>query len=181
MQKSLKGHFLISNYTVQDPNFNQTVILIIDHDEAGAFGLVLNRNEDISLYEAVEGMPESAGNVILFEGGPVRPDALFVIHSDSLANDPGEEILPGIFLGSSELLLLDLLECPYPFHVYHGYSGWSPGQLEDEINSKTWVVLPANEDMIFHENPEEIWRNALSYKGGLHAYFARNVADPSLN
>ncbi|MDH5716617.1 MAG: YqgE/AlgH family protein [Spirochaetia bacterium] len=180
-KQSYKGHFLISNSTIQDPNFVQTVVLLIEHDKNGAFGLVVNRLENITLYDVVQGMSEKAQEIKLYEGGPVRPDALFVLHGFKNARNSGEEIIPDVFLGSNKELMIDLLENDYPFHIYHGYAGWVADQLENELESKTWITMPASKEIVFHQNPQVVWREALHHKGGIYGYFAKNVRNPFFN
>ncbi|MDH5719683.1 MAG: YqgE/AlgH family protein [Spirochaetia bacterium] len=177
----LSGNFLVSNSTIQDPNFLQTVVFLIEHDEHGAFGLVVNRLKDLTLRDALQGLASNAGDIYLFEGGPVRPDALFILHGNQNAESPGTEIISGVYLGSSKELIEELINNEYPYHIYHGYAGWGPGQLESEMEAKTWVTMPATKEIIFHEKPDIVWREALHHKGGIYGYFAKNVKNPFLN
>ena len=179
--KSKKGHFLVANSTLQDPNFTATVVLLIEHDDSGAFGLIVNRVSEIHLSAAIENLSMKAQSVPLFEGGPVRTDALFILHSEKQLAKPGDRVVDGVFMSSEKAQLEKLLETESNFHVYHGYSGWAPGQLEAEIEAKSWVIVPAKAEIIFHENPENAWREALAHQGGLFEYFAQNVRDPFLN
>ncbi len=178
---SLAGCFLISNSTIQDPNFTNTVVLIIDHDENGAFGLIVNRPGDSTLFDVLDGVDEAAKGTNLFQGGPVRPDALFILHGNAEAAEAGDEVIDGVYMSSSRSLLDQLVDSETDFHVYNGYSGWGPGQLESEIKMKTWVTMPARADVVFHKNPDVVWREALANKGGLYSYFAQKVRDPFMN
>lgn len=181
--RSLQGYILAANSAIQDPNFSRTVVFIIEHDESGAFGLIINRPENFTLKRALgEELPQLTEDISIYQGGPVRPEALFILHSDALADETeSEEVIPGVFFGSNRNLLLELLENPYPFHVYHGYAGWGPGQLEHEIQENSWVEIHATEDIIFSEEPVKLWREALNHRGGLFAYFAEKIRDPFLN
>jgi len=179
--KSLKGKFLISNSTLKEKSFSESVIFIIEHNEEGAFGLVVNRPLDSTLHNVLPKLPEQAKKVKIFEGGPVRPEVLFILFSAKEFQEDCEEIIPGVLLGTSLKLLENLLTHNSPYHVYHGYAGWAPGQLEVELESKTWVIADANDKMIFHKNPDVVWREALLYRGGIYSYFARNIKDPFLN
>lgn len=177
----LKGNFLISNSTLKEKSFIESVIFVIEHNEEGAFGLIVNQPED-SQYLQI--MPESVkkGNSFkVFKGGPVRPEILFILYNSPLHKELGEEIIPGVFLGTSVELIEILANENLPYHIYHGYAGWSPGQLEGELEAKTWMIMEARKDMIFHSNPEMVWREALFYNGGIYSYFARNIKDPFLN
>lgn len=177
----MTGKFLISNTNITDPNFFRTVVLMIEHDEYGAFGLVVNRKEELLLPEILDISSKIAEKIHLYQGGPVRKDAMFILHSDALAENAGQEIIQGVYLGGSRDLLEYLMDKPFPYHVFHGYSGWGPGQLEEELSIGSWVVVPATEEMIFHERPDLVWREALAYRGGIFAWFADKVRDPSLN
>jgi len=179
--QSLKGKFLISSSTLKEDNFVQTVVFLIEHNEEGAFGLVVNRPLDSSLHDVLPKLSSKSKNVLIYEGGPVRPEVLFVLfHSDTKDVD-GEEVIENVYLGTSLDLLEQLIESEKAFHVYHGYAGWAASQLEEEIVAKTWVVAEGNTNIIFHENPEVVWREALLYSGGIYSYFAKNVKDPFLN
>ena len=175
----LKGCFLVSNSTLQDPNFSNTVVLIIEHDVQGAFGIIVNRVADATLGEALD-IEDSKYNVNLFEGGPVRPDALFILHGSTKQQDD-EDVIEGVYMSNSRELLDALVSSENDFHVYHGYSGWAPGQLEGEIEANSWIIIKAKKELIFHPDPEVVWREALTHKGGLFSYFASNVNDPFLN
>lgn len=181
--ESLKGHFLISSSALTDPNFSKTVVLVLEHDEQGAFGLVVNRREDVGLFDVLEEeLPHSQTDIPLFSGGPVEPQVLFFLHDNSqLVEFPQQEIIEKVYWGNSKDLLLHLLNGANPFHVFHGYSGWAAGQLEAEILQKSWIITPAKKEIIFNQNPDTMWRAALEKEGGIFAYFAETVNDPKLN
>lgn len=179
--ESLAGHFLIANSALKDSNFDRSVVLVVEHDDEGAFGLIVNRPLSTTLDEAVEGLDDRASLTRLFEGGPVRKDTLFVLHRNGSAEERGEEVLPEVYLGGSRTLLEVLVDENELFHVYAGYAGWGAGQLESELKAKSWVTVPAGQELIFHRFPEKVWREALNYKGGIYSYFARTVRDPFLN
>ncbi|MES0491639.1 MAG: YqgE/AlgH family protein [Leptospirales bacterium] len=179
--QSLKGKFLISSSTLKEDNFVQSVVFLIEHNEEGAFGLVVNRPLDSSLYDVLPKMSTKAKNIPIYEGGPVRPEVLFVLFYSDSADVEGEQVIENIYLGTSLALLEDLIETEKPFHVYHGYAGWSATQLEEELEAKTWVVAEGTKNIIFHENPVVVWREALLHNGGIYSYFAKNVKDPFLN
>lgn len=179
--ESLKGNFLISGSTLKEESFNETVVFIIEHNEEGAFGLIVNRKLDSNVSEVLPRLGKKAADKPLYEGGPVRKEVMFVLFSGHTGKYDGEEVIPGVLLGNSYELIVELLEQEAAFHIYSGYAGWAPGQLESELEAKTWVVMPAKREIIFHENPHHVWREALLYGGGLYSYFARHVKDPFLN
>jgi len=177
----LKGFFLISNSTLKEKIFHESVVLVIEHNEEGAFGLVVNQPEEDEYLQFMPEIVKRGGRYRVFRGGPVRQEILFILYNSHKHRDLGEEIIPGVFLGTSIELIEILASENLPYQIYHGYAGWAPGQLESELEAKTWMVMQAQRNMIFHSNPEIVWREALVYNGGLFSYFARNIKDPYLN
>lgn len=190
----LTGHFLISDANMADPNFSRTVVLIISHDNEGAFGLVVNRRLDATLADAIPEFADTeAGLLPMFEGGPVQRDYLFTIHSglpdahrSEHAIDPIEHVtFEPAFQVLSDYIRHRWSELPAdqrpPIRLYSGYSGWSAGQLEAELDAGAWVVRPAAAKHVFCEDPDEGWREALSELGGLHRIVAETGYKPSMN
>jgi putative transcriptional regulator len=177
----LKGFFLISNSILKEKSFNESVIFVIEHNEEGAFGLVVNQPENVEYLEFMPEIVKKGALYKVFKGGPVRTEILFILYNSHLHDDLGEEIIPGVFLGTSIELIEILAVENLPYHIYHGYAGWAPGQLESELEAKTWIAMPARKEMIFHSNPEIVWREALLYNGGIYSYFAKHIKDPFLN
>jgi putative transcriptional regulator len=194
MPESLEGHFLISETDLMDPNFFRTVVLITDHNEKGAFGLVVNRKSTSSLMDVLPGFSETdAGTIPIFVGGPVQQEYLFVLHSglpEGTQNEHAETPTPGVIFEPATEPLIDYLQSNWPsilpddrprLHFYAGYSGWAPGQLEDEISYGAWYVHKATADIVFHADPEQGWRDALSRKGEIYRIIAETGYRPSLN
>ena len=178
---SHKGKFLISNSTLKEKNFTEAVVFIIEHNQDGAFGLVVNQPEEKEFSSLMPELIQKTETHRIFSGGPVRPEVLFILYSSARHRYLGEEIIPDVFLGTTVDLLEILAVGNIPHHIYHGYAGWSPGQLDAEIEARTWILMPAQKEMIFHNHPEIVWREALFFNGGIYAYFARNIKDPFLN
>ena len=191
---SLDGYFLISETELSDPNFHRTVVLIVNHNEEGAFGLVLNRPAGATLGDLVEELSESdAGEATLFIGGPVEQHYLFTLHSglpehatSKFSSSPTEGIVFEPVFGSIE----EYLRNEWPggtdqdrpsFNFYLGYAGWGPGQLEHEIDEDAWLVIPADSQLVFNDDPSEGWNAALAKKGGLYRIIAQTGFKPSLN
>ena len=191
---SLDGYFLISETELMDPNFNQTVVLIINHNEEGAFGLVLNRPAGASLSDVVDELSDcDAGEATLFIGGPVEQQYLFTLHSglperatSKYSSSPTDGIVFEPVFGSIE----EYLQNEWPgspeqhrpsFNFYLGYAGWGPGQLEHEIAEDAWLVIPADSKIVFNDDPTEGWNAALTKKGGLYRIIAQTGFKPSLN
>ena len=183
--KSLKGKLLVANSSIRSSYFAGTVIIVIEHGQSGAFGLVLNRLEKSDTHKHLGALlnlvTSQEKKIQFYEGGPVAKDHMSIIHTDATNAYAGEEIIPDVFWGSHIELLHDLFSCPYSFCLYRGYSGWAPGQLEAEIKSHSWIIANASEDIIFLKDPAIMWRKALQMNGGIYDYFAKRVKDPMLN
>lgn len=194
-KSSLQGCFLISEANMQDPNFHQTVVLMIDHNEEGAFGLVVNRKSSLVLADVLpeKNEEERAINCPLYIGGPVQQEYIFAVHSQSCLEPSATavEISPDVYFEPGFKQVLPFFDTGYwnsipaddrpDIHVFLGYSGWGPGQLEAEMEAGSWMTIQATRDIIFHENPEEGWKAALRKKGGIYKIFADSNQDPSLN
>jgi putative transcriptional regulator len=153
-----KGSFLIAKPTLRDPNFHQTVVLLVQHDDEGAFGLIVNR--------PVPAAKEHSLPFPLYSGGPCQAEGLFMIHGQSAwAQEEAEdeapnEIAPGIFLGDASLAnkLKDLSKAKMKWvRLFAGYAGWGPGQLEQELQQGAWAVSPADAQTLFKTSPKDLW------------------------
>jgi putative transcriptional regulator len=193
--ESLKGYFLISESNMSDPNFFQTVVLLIEHNIEGAFGLVVNRRSRLTLSDI---LPEFSGRLAsetpVHVGGPVQQDYIFVVHSEipDFPPSPNATVLKqGIIFEPSfrhiEKFFRDevwdaMAEEDRPsIHLFLGFSGWAPGQLEKEMEQGSWITHIATPKIVFHPNPEEGWRDALREKGGIYRVFADSNQNPSMN
>ncbi len=180
-----RGMFLVATPRLQDPNFRQTVVLICEHGSGGSLGLVVNRRTDHHITEVLPqatGLHEKAGFV--YSGGPVQKDSLLILHRLGRDVQESRPIFDGVCLGGD----LDVLEdaCPLDagdglVRVYMGYAGWALGQLQFEVSSGSWLVLPAQMDMVFTRNPDHVWPTILRAQGGDYVLYATMPLDPSLN
>ena len=175
MEKSVRGQLLIAAPSLFD-YFRRTVILVLEHNEEGAMGVVLNRPSETTVGEAVSALADLADDdEFVRVGGPVSPEAVVALGD---FEDPGEA-------GSSVVGSLGLLdpEAPDPslrrLRVYAGYAGWGPGQLDGEIDEGAWIVDDANPEDPFQDG--DLWADALQRKGGAYSLLATMPADPSLN
>src|SRR5262245_47598370 len=181
--KSLKGQLLLDQGGLQGSFFHRSVILVCQHDAEGAFGLVLNRVTGNKVGEAlVAKLPEQLKQMALFLGGPVQPQALSFLHSDSFL--PEANVLPNLTLGHSIDALVEAGDSYSPtrqLKVFAGYAGWSPGQLDQEMKMDTWLTHPATLDLVFHAQPQELWKLILSDKGWKYRLIAESPEDLSWN
>lgn len=182
-QKSLKGHFLLDGGNLAGSFFHRAVVFICQHNAEGAFGLILNRPLGTTVGEAIPGnLPEELRGLPLMRGGPVQPQALTYLYSER--GIKGEPIMTDLAMGHSLDELIELAEKPSlvrKMRVFAGYAGWSPGQLEDEIQRDAWLVHAANLDKIFSAKPEDLWRQIIVRKGWRHRLMAEGPDDLSLN
>ena len=165
MEGSLKGQLLIAAPQLVD-YFRRTVVLVLEHTEEGAMGVVLNRPTDTAVAEAVPELAELAGeDALVHAGGPVDPNAVLAL---------------GDVDGTPELLAPeDTNRELRRVRVFAGYTGWAPGQLEGEIEEEAWITTPAAPDDPFAES--DLWPEVLQRKGGSYALMATMPVDPSLN
>ena len=178
---SLRGHLLVASPALSDPNFCRTVVLVTEHSEEGAAGLVLNRPSLVEVAAAVpdlEALVEDSEQV--WVGGPVQPEAVLVLGEFF---DPDDAAVP--LFESLGFPSLDEPEEIVPAttrrRVFAGYAGWDAGQLEEEIANEDWILEPALADDAFTAEPDDLWRAVLRRKGGIYELVARMPEDPSLN
>ncbi len=174
---------LISPPDTGDENFDRTVIYVIDHSEAGALGVVINKPMQATVPPQVMfGIP-CATPAVLFSGGPVSTGSFLVLGSRSVDSE-----LKGLRPLSSTVALLSLEGVEDGkvlgvdrVRVFTGHAGWGPGQLDSEVELGMWTVLDAQHDDVFCLEPDKLWRTVLSRQGGRLAAMARFPADPSWN
>ncbi|MBA3329120.1 MAG: YqgE/AlgH family protein [Solirubrobacterales bacterium] len=179
---SLQGQLLIAGATLPDPNFARTVVLICEHTEDGALGLVLNRPGEMALADGAPELAPLAGDQALIgEGGPVQPAALLVLAEFEDPEQAGLRVIGPVGLMGDGSQIGDLVGEVRRARVFAGYAGWGPGQLDAELEREDWFVAPAGIDDIFDADADELWQRVLARKGGHFALVARMPVDPSVN
>jgi len=177
------GQLLIAEPLLNDANFTRSVILLCEHGEAGSVGFVLNQATDTKLGNLVHGVPGKGP--VVYNGGPVQPETLHLMHRLPEQLSGGKKIADGIYWGGSFEDLYDLTTGDSyneaDLRLFVGYSGWAPGQLEEEIKEGTWLIANATEDLLFHTNYEDVWKQAIALLGKKYAYLAHIPTDPQLN
>ena len=178
--ENLMGSLLVANGTLMDPNFRRTVVVITEHNEEGAMGLVLNRPAPVTVEEAAPALAGlvPAGTPICF-GGPVQPEAAIVL-ADFEALGLENRIVIGS-IGMLSELDSGTSDAIRRARVFAGYAGWGPGQLEAEIEESAWIIEDALPGDIFTEQPEKLWSRVLQRKGGDYRLLALMPLDPSSN
>ena len=180
---SLRGKLLLASPTLTDPNFSRSVVLIAEHTEEGAMGLVLNRPAATTVDEAVPDLAWLAqDDAHVFVGGPVAETAVIVLAEfdrPDLAGALVEGDLGFIGTGADEPEQLE--GAVRRARVFAGHAGWGPGQLEDELAEDAWIVEPPRREEVFTAEPEELWASVLRRKGRRYALLSTMPPDPSLN
>jgi len=172
---SYRGQLLIAAPSLFD-YFRRTVVLVIEHNDEGAMGVVLNRPSETLVVEAVPALAEIADSEELMRlGGPVAPEAVVALGDFADPGEAGKEVVAG--LGTIDP------DAPHDslrrLRVYAGYAGWAPGQLDGEVEQGAWIVEDATPEAPFHDG--DIWSDTLRRKGGGYRLLATMPEDPSVN
>jgi putative transcriptional regulator len=179
---SLKGRLLVATPALFDPNFRRTVVLVGEHGEEGAMGLVLNRPADVTVGEAVPPLAVVAGEESrVHVGGPVQPEAVLVLAEFEDASLAATIVVGDVGFASSDDDLEALAGATRRARVFAGYAGWGPGQLEAELEEESWLVEPAEGVDLFPEPGDDLFGSVLRRKGGTYRVLALMPEDPSTN
>lgn len=180
-----KGRILIASPLLNDYHFSRTVILMINHEENGDMGVVLNKDfrYHVSLNDLVKDL-EDLPSIPVYKGGPVGRDTMFFIHDIEEINDS----LPlgnGLFMNGDFDQMLNFIKSGQRYtdrvRFFLGYAGWEKGQLKAEMDDDTWIVSELSKDRLFKENYRELWRNSLNDMGEPYCTWAKYPAIPSMN
>ncbi len=178
------GSLLVATPLLVDATFAQTVVLLLDHDEDGTLGVVLNRPTELAATDAlpsVLGLP--AEPAVLFEGGPVAPQNAIAV--GSLASAEPDPLWFRRVFGQVGLVDVDALESGeahvHAMRIYAGYAGWSPGQLDAELAEGAWFVFPLLASDVFCPTPENLWRDVLRRQPAPLSFLSTWTPDPDSN
>jgi putative transcriptional regulator len=178
---SLKGQLLVASPALLDPNFRRAVVLVTEHSDEGAMGLVLTRPTPAEVAEAappLESLVEEGARV--FVGGPVEPAAVVVLAEFDDPDEAAALVFEDVGFVSAEVASGGEPPAIRRARVFAGYAGWTAGQLEAELEQESWIVEDAIADDIFAE-ADELWSLVLIRKGGPYVLVATMPPDPSLN
>jgi len=180
--ESLRGKLLVASPSLLDPNFHRTVVLIAEHGEDGAMGVVLNRESELEVDEAAPSLADIVEpGARVHEGGPVQPTAVMIMAEFENPEAAATLVVEDIGFVSAEIDFDSLGSAVRRVRVFAGLAGWGPGQLEAEVERDDWIVEPALPEDVFHASADELWSHVLERKGGQFALVARMPEDPSLN
>lgn len=183
MDDFLTGKILIADPFLKDPSFKRSVVFLCEDKEEGSFGFVLNRKIDHPLSELLEGAEEST--LPVYYGGPVQIDTLHYLHLCPDLIPGGVEVVDGIYWGGDFEVVVDLVKANVlttkDIRFFIGYSGWSEGQLAEEMKTKSWITSEGNSNLIFTNNTADTWKKALKQLGGEYVQMVNYPIDPQLN
>ena len=179
------GMLLLASPEMLDPNFTDAVVLLLDADQDGAMGVVINRPSPVPVVSVLEGWGDIVSDPeVLFRGGPVSPEGALAV---ALLHEPGAA--PVGFREVDGLLGLVDLDTPVELvtgslagmRIFAGYAGWGAGQLEGEVEGGDWYVVPSMPPDAFQADPSDLWRDVMRRQPGKLAWHLNRPADPELN
>ncbi len=178
------GQLLLSEPFMLDENFRRTVVLVCEHTEdSGTVGLIVNRPVNLKFNEVVEDFPKF--NSKLFLGGPVGTDTLQFIHRLGNKVEDSLQLTEELFWGGNfeqvKTMIANEEIGPDDIRFYLGYSGWSPGQINQELKDNSWIITPANYNRIFKIPIADLWRAVMKEMGGVYDTMAGYPENPTLN
>lgn len=169
MSDELAPGFLLAVPQLQDPNFRQSVVLLLQQSAEGAMGVVINQESPLLLRELCAdhsidyaGQPDKR----VRRGGPVQPEQGLVLYGDEHEDPEGRPVVDGLHVSASRATLDRLCQLHRGrFQCYSGYAGWGPGQLEREIGEGSWLIAPVDSRVVFDVAPEKVWQAAFDALG----------------
>jgi len=175
------GDLILAEPFMKDPNFKRTVVLLCEHNEEGAFGLVLNKKLDFKVDHVLPDFPVE--NLDLFYGGPVSPDTLHFIHQYGDLIEGSLHLKDNIYWSGNFEQIKLMLETgtaePDKFRFFIGYSGWSEGQLAEEMETNSWIIDSKFSNIFMPE--DQLWQSVLESMGGDYKFVSTFPEDPQLN
>lgn len=160
-----KGVLLVASPSLEDPNFTQTVLLIVEHGPRGTIGLILNRPTNVLLAEVLQDLPMlKQTNHRLFGGGPVERTQLVLLFRLTQILPDARHIANGMYVGTPTVLerVIASLKPNEAFRAFAGFAAWAPGQLDYEMRQGSWGVLSSTTFDIFNKDPETLWSDGIS-------------------
>jgi putative transcriptional regulator len=181
--KPSKGRLLIAEPSIlSDSSFNRSVILLSEHNDEGAVGFIINKPSKYTIRDLI---PEIESDLIIYTGGPVSNENLYFVHRVPDLIPESIEITNGIFWGGDFEKVQELLQNndlnKNDIRFFLGYSGWSKDQLQDELDTTSWIVIENKFQNIFNLEDKSLWKDQLMKFGGEYQIWANSPENPSLN
>jgi len=165
-----RGMFLIASRALADPNFSESVVLLLEYDAQGALGLIVNRPTRLTLTDLLPEMDElKERDDVVYLGGPVSKNRIVLLMRSEEHPAESGRVFADTYVSSSMETLKQVVtpgDSGRTFHAYVGYSGWGPGQLDNELSRGDWYVTPAVESLVFDRAAEEIWPELIQKNSG---------------
>lgn len=170
-----RGKVLLAEPFMEDPNFKRAAVLLCDHDDEGSLGFVMNKPLGASLEELIEDFPEFDSEVYL--GGPVQTDTIHFVHNVGDLLEGSVRVADGVYWGGDfdklKFLIQQQLILPHNIRFFVGYSGWSEGQLADEMLYGSWVVADMDANYLFKIAADNLWKQVMYNKGNAYTVIAQ--------
>jgi putative transcriptional regulator len=183
MEKIKAGSILIADPFLKDPNFLRTAIFLCEDETEGSFGLVLNRKVEYVIGDLMNDLEGCEFPV--FYGGPVQQNTIHFLHNQPGLITGGKKITDEIYWGGEFDEVVSLLQrnalSQQNIRLFLGYSGWGANQLEAELKENTWLTTYASPQLVFTNDINSIWKNALKQLGGKYEQLIHYPIDPQLN
>lgn len=180
-----KGVLLVATPALNDPNFRQAVVLLCEHGPEGALGVIVNRPTAMSISEALPQVPILEGQPhVLYSGGPVQTNQVMMLYRISVTPENSHQVFDGVASAATWKSWNGFwMEQPgkESFRAYLGYSGWGPGQLESEMQTGSWITLPADPSIVFEKESARIWSDIVLSLDETSRHYADMPFDPSAN
>jgi putative transcriptional regulator len=161
-----KGVLLVASPSLEDPNFRQAVVLVVEHGSEGTVGLILNRSTNVLLSKALPDITVLKGTSYrLFAGGPVEPHRLLLLFRLKEPLADVRSVFDGVYLGRTPRVLESIITRAKPtetFRAFAGFSAWAPRQLEAEMLLGAWGILPPDSISMFDKDPATLWSDCIS-------------------
>lgn len=175
IDKPQLGNVLVAEPFMIDPNFKRGVVLLCEHSDQGSVGFVLNKKLDMEVTELLADFPEFDANV--YFGGPVQTDTIHYIHRKGDLLEDSVEVINGVFWGGDfdklKFLISTKMIGPKDIRFFVGYTGWSGGQLNQEMRLGSWVLAEMFPNYLFQTKPSDLWHQVMTHKGNAYSVIAQ--------
>ncbi len=172
-----RGMFVVASRGLVDPNFSESVVLLLEYDAKGALGLIVNRPTKVQLTDLLPDVEEFKERAdIVYLGGPVSKNRVIVLMRSSQQPREAGRVFADTYVSSSMETLKQAVSMSLEggtFHTYVGYAGWGPGQLDDEVSRGDWHISPGEEAIVFDRASEDVWPELIEKKSGQWVHYSR--------
>lgn len=175
VEKIKRGKLLLAEPFMVDTNFKRAVVLLCEHETDGTLGFILNRSLDMDINELITDFPEF--DSLVYYGGPVQTDTIHYIHNVGGLLEGSHKVVDGVYWGGDfeklkALIRNNMIE-PHNIRFFVGYTGWSPGQLKDEIAYGSWLAAEMEANYLFKTKPQSLWKKVMADKGNPYSVIAQ--------